>query len=222
MDTKKLGINSKLVHAGHHSDQFGSAVVPIYQTSTFAFENAQNGADRFAGVADGYIYTRIGNPTIHALEVQVAELENGAGAVATSSGMGAVASIYMALLEQGAHVVSTASVYGPSRGLIEKHLSRFGVDSTYVDTTDLANITPRAQAEHADGLRREPVEPGDAGQRHPRRRRHRPRARLPAGRRQHLRQPVSASARSISAPTWCSTRSRSSSTATPTWSAASW
>jgi methionine-gamma-lyase len=141
MDTKKLGINSKLVHAGHHSDQFGSAVVPIYQTSTFAFENAQNGADRFAGVADGYIYTRIGNPTIHALEVQVAELENGAGAVATSSGMGAVASIYMALLEQGSHVVGTSSVYGPSRGLIEKHLSRFGVDSTYVDTTDLANIT---------------------------------------------------------------------------------
>jgi methionine-gamma-lyase len=141
MDTKKLGINSKLVHAGHHADQFGSAVVPIYQTSTFAFENAQNGADRFAGVADGYIYTRIGNPTIHSLEAKIAELENGAGAVATSSGMGAVASIYMALLEQGTHVVGTSSVYGPSRGLIEKHLSRFGVDSTYVDTTDVGNIT---------------------------------------------------------------------------------
>jgi methionine-gamma-lyase len=140
MDTKKLGFNSKLMHAGHLSDQFGSAVVPIYQTSTFAFANAQNGADRFAGVAEGYIYTRIGNPTIHALEAKVAELENGAGGIATSSGMGAVASIYMALLAQGTHVVGTASVYGPSRGLIEKHLSRFGVDSTYVDTTDTGNI----------------------------------------------------------------------------------
>jgi methionine-gamma-lyase len=140
MDTKKLGFNTKLVHAGASKDAYGSAVTPIYQTSTFAFDNAQTGADRFAGRAEGFIYTRIGNPTIRALEKNVAELENGGDGVATASGMGAVSVIYMALLAQGAHLVSTASVYGPSRGLIEKQFSRFGVEYTYVDTSDLANV----------------------------------------------------------------------------------
>ncbi len=140
MDTKHLGINSKLVHAGSAHDPYGSATVPIYQTSTFAFDSAQNGAERFAGQADGYIYTRLGNPTVAALERQMAELENGHGAVATSSGMGAVSTLYMALLAQGAHVVGTASVYGPSRGLIEKHFSRFGVEYTFLDTSDLDQV----------------------------------------------------------------------------------
>ena len=140
MDTKHLGTNSKLVHAGAVDDEYGSATVPIYQTSTFAFENAQNGADRFAGQTGGYIYTRLGNPTIDALERQMAELENGHGAIATSSGMGAIATLYMTLLSQGAHVVSTASVYGPSRGLIEKHFTRFGVQCTFLDTSNLDQL----------------------------------------------------------------------------------
>jgi methionine-gamma-lyase len=140
MDAKHLGFNSKLVHAGSKKDAFGSAVTPIYQTSTFGFESAENGADRFAGKASGYIYTRIGNPTIAALEDCVSALEEGVGGVATSSGMGAIATAYLALLKQGDHVVSTASVYGPTRTLMEKHLSRFGVASTYVDTSNLGEI----------------------------------------------------------------------------------
>ncbi|HVP55554.1 MAG TPA: PLP-dependent aspartate aminotransferase family protein [Candidatus Eisenbacteria bacterium] len=140
MNTKRLGTNSKLVHAGYKPDDTGSVNVPIYQTSTFAFRNAEHGAALFAGSEDGYIYTRIGNPTIRALEDAVAELENGYGGVATSSGMGAVCTVYLALLEAGAHVVSTASVYGPSRGLMEKDFSRFGVHSTYVDTSELTQI----------------------------------------------------------------------------------
>jgi methionine-gamma-lyase len=138
MDTKHLGINSKLIHAGHKADANGSVTVPIYQTSTFAFRNAAHGAALFAGEEEGYIYTRIGNPTIGALEDSVAELEGGCGGIATSSGMGAVCTVYLALLEAGAHVVSTASVYGPSRGLMEKDFSRFGVSATYVDTSDFA------------------------------------------------------------------------------------
>jgi methionine-gamma-lyase len=140
MQTKELGFNTKMVHAGHAHDQYGSAVTPIYQTSTFAFDNAQMGADRFAGRADGFIYTRIANPTIRALEKSIAELENGAEGIATASGMGAVSVIYMALLSQGAHLVSTGSVYGPSRGLIEKQFSRFGVEYSYVDTSDIENV----------------------------------------------------------------------------------
>lgn len=140
MNTKYLGINSKLIHAGHKPDASGSVNVPIYQTSTFAFRNAAHGAALFAGEEEGYIYTRIGNPTITALEDNVAELENGCGGIATSSGMGAVCTVYLALLQAGSHVVSTASVYGPSRGLMEKDFSRFGVEATYVDTSDFTQV----------------------------------------------------------------------------------
>ncbi|MEN8121196.1 MAG: PLP-dependent aspartate aminotransferase family protein [Bacteroidota bacterium] len=140
MDTKNLGFNTKLIHAGAFDDPMGSATVPIYQTSTFQFKNAQHGADCFSGKSDGYIYTRIGNPTIKALEDNIAALENGFGGIATSSGMGAVTAIYFALLEQGAHMVSTASVYGPSRGVMEQDFSRFGVEADYVDTSNIENI----------------------------------------------------------------------------------
>jgi len=140
IDTTKLGMDTKVIHAGAHHDAYGSATVPIYQTSTFAFDNAQQGADRFAGTAGGFIYTRLGNPTINALERQIAELEGGFAGLAMSSGMGAVSTVYMALLDKGAHMVGSATVYGPSRLLAEKHLSRFGVESTWIDTTDLDNL----------------------------------------------------------------------------------
>ncbi len=140
MKKKNSGFNTKLVHLGELENSMGSVTVPIFQTSTFSFKNAQHGADCFSGKDNGYIYTRLGNPTINALEETIAELENGFGEIATSSGMGAVNSIYLALLEQGAHLVSTASVYGPSRNVIEKHYIRFGVEASFVDTADPANV----------------------------------------------------------------------------------
>lgn len=140
MKKKNSGFNTKLVHLGEMEESMGSLTVPIFQTSTFSFKNAQHGADCFSGKEDGYIYTRLGNPTINALEETIAELENGFGGIATSSGMGAVNSIYMALLGKGAHLVSTASIYGPSRNVIEKYYSRFGVEATYVDTSDSDNV----------------------------------------------------------------------------------
>lgn len=136
MKTKKLKIDSRLIHSGHFADQFMSATVPIYQTSTFGFSSAEQGAACFAGEDDGYIYTRIGNPTITALEDAVADLENGYKGIATASGMGAVNVIYFALLNKGDHIVSTDAVYGPSRGVIENHYSRFGVEATYLDTSN--------------------------------------------------------------------------------------
>lgn len=140
MDTKNLGFDSKLIHSGGVDDAFGSATVPIYQTSTFRFENADHGAACFAGESDGYIYTRIGNPTIDALERLVADLENGYRGLAVSSGMAAVNTIYMAFLAQGDHMVSTDAVYGPSRVVMEKQYSKFGIEATYVDTTNIENI----------------------------------------------------------------------------------
>ncbi len=136
MDTRDKGFNSKLIHAGMFDDQFGSATVPIYQTSTFRFKNADHGAACFAGDSDGYIYTRLNNPTIDSLEKLMAELENGYRGIATSSGMGAVNTIYSALLQQGDHMVSTDAVYGPSRVVMEKHYSKYGIESTYIDTSD--------------------------------------------------------------------------------------
>lgn len=140
MDTKNLGFNTKLIHAGDFEDANGSAVTPIYQTSTFAFRNAKHGADLFAGREKGFIYTRIGNPTIQALENKLAELENGCGGIALSSGMAAVTTVYMAFLGQGEHIVCTSAVYGPSRAVLETHFSKFGVESTFVDSSNLQEI----------------------------------------------------------------------------------
>jgi len=115
-------------------------ITPIYQTSTFAFESAEEGARCFSGESDGYIYTRIGNPTIADLEKTIALLKMVFGGIGTSSGMGAVNVVYMALLSAGGHLVSHNAVYGPARGIIESVWSRFGVESTYIDTSDLDQV----------------------------------------------------------------------------------
>ncbi|MBI5217816.1 MAG: PLP-dependent transferase [Bacteroidia bacterium] len=140
MDTKDLGFNTKLIHAGEFNDEFGSATVPIYQTSTFKFKSAQHGADCFAGKSDGYIYTRIGNPTIKAFENNIAELENGYDGIATSSGMAAITSVYMALLGAGSHIVSSDAVYGPARDVLEQDFTRFDVKASFVNTSNIENI----------------------------------------------------------------------------------
>ena len=145
MKKKGPGFETKQVHAGHFKDAYGSAVVPIYQTSTFEFIDADHGAACFAGEDSGYIYSRIANPTIKAFEDNIASLENGFGGIATSSGMGAATTIYMALLGKGQHIVSTDAIYGPARTVIENHFSRFGVEYSYIDTSDTKNILQAIQ-----------------------------------------------------------------------------
>ncbi|MDD3527408.1 MAG: PLP-dependent transferase, partial [Bacteroidales bacterium] len=112
MKSEKAGFMTRQVHAGEFEDAFGSATVPIYQTSTFKFKNADHGAACFSGESDGYIYTRLGNPTIDALERAVANLENGFAGIATSSGMAAITTVYLAFLGAGKHIVSHNSLYG--------------------------------------------------------------------------------------------------------------
>jgi methionine-gamma-lyase len=140
MKKKNIGFNSMLIHGGDFNDALGSATVPIYQTSTFKFDSAEHGAACFAGDSDGYIYTRIGNPTIHALETLLADLEKGCGGIATSSGMGAVNTVYGAMLSQGDHVVSSAAVYGPSRVVLETYYKKFGIEATFVNTADVEEV----------------------------------------------------------------------------------
>jgi len=142
------GRNSKAVHAGlDPADHRGAVSVPIYQCSTFAFPTAEEGAARFAGTSPGPIYTRLGNPTVQALEHCVAELEGGCGAIGAATGMGAVTIVLAALLRQGDHVVGTHPLYGPSRGAIEKYFGRFGVASTFVPAADLAALAAAVRPE---------------------------------------------------------------------------
>lgn len=130
-----------VIHAGQgHDPMFGGVSVPIYQSSTFAFRDADQGADRFAGRDPGYIYTRIGNPTNKALEDNLALLEGGCGALAAATGMAAVTTVYTTLLDKDAHLIGTAACYGPSRTVIETEFSRFGVSADFIDTSDIAQI----------------------------------------------------------------------------------
>ncbi|MCK7470510.1 MAG: PLP-dependent aspartate aminotransferase family protein [Desulfomicrobium escambiense] len=137
----RLSPETLAIHAGQEPDPvYGGVSVPIYQSSTFAFASAEQGAARFAGTEKGFIYTRIANPTVRALEESLATLEGGFDASATATGMAAVTTIYTALLDKDAHLVGTASIYGPSRTVIENEFSRFGVRSDFVDTSDIRNV----------------------------------------------------------------------------------
>jgi len=140
-DVSKMRLDTQIIHAGQHVDpQTGAVSTPIYQTSTFAFRNTEEGAARFSGRDPGYKYTRLGNPTIAALEEAVALLEGGCGALGAATGMAAVNTVYLTLLGQGAHVVATDSLYGPSRMILETEYARYGVKATFVDSADPASV----------------------------------------------------------------------------------
>ncbi|MCZ7555657.1 MAG: PLP-dependent aspartate aminotransferase family protein [Bacteroidia bacterium] len=126
---------TQAVHAGIEEDRFGAVVPPIYQTSTFKFENVQHGADLFAGKGDGYIYTRMLNPTIQAMENAIAILEGGSHGLGCGSGMAAIHTALATLLKAGDHVVCSESVYGPTSTLLKNYLTGFGIESTFVDSS---------------------------------------------------------------------------------------
>lgn len=132
---------TQVIHAGPPPDPLhGGVSVPIYQSSTFSFRDTDEGAARFAGTDPGYKYTRLGNPTTRALEQCVAELEGGHAALATATGMAAISTVLLGLLNAGDHVVGTDAVYGATRVLAEKHLSRFGIESSWVRTEHVAEL----------------------------------------------------------------------------------
>ncbi|MFH1418181.1 MAG: aminotransferase class I/II-fold pyridoxal phosphate-dependent enzyme [Planctomycetota bacterium] len=125
------------VHAGVESNEHLAVVPPIYQTSTFAFDSVEQGAALFAGERHGYIYSRMLNPTVEGLEKSVAALEGGYAGLACGSGMAAIHTTLAVLLQSGDHLVCSDAVYGPTCTLVETILSRFGIESTMVDTSDL-------------------------------------------------------------------------------------
>jgi len=140
METKKCGLGTTAIHAGTLKNLYGTLAMPIYQTSTFIFDSAEQGGRRFALEEDGYIYTRLGNPTTTVLENKIAALEEGEAAVATSSGMGAISSTLWTVLKAGDHIVTDKTLYGCTFALMNHGLTKFGVEVTFVDTSNLDEV----------------------------------------------------------------------------------
>ena len=128
------------IHAGKEKNAHGTLATPLYQSSTFVFDNAEQGAARFAGEEQGYIYTRLGNPTTRELELKMAALEGMADAAATATGMGAVAASTMAFLQHGDHLIASKAIYGCSFALFNHMFARYGIEVSFVDMTDHAAV----------------------------------------------------------------------------------
>ena len=137
---KKLGFATQAIHGGQQSNQFGALCDPIYQTSAFTFETAEQGGSRFALEEDGYIYSRLGNPTNNLAEEKVALLEGGEACVSAASGIGAITSAIWVCVKQGDHIVSAKTLYGCTYAFLSHGITRYGVEVTFVDTRDPENI----------------------------------------------------------------------------------
>lgn len=139
-ELKELGFSTRAIHAGAEKNMHGTLAAPIYQTSTFVFDNVEQGGSRFALEEEGYIYTRLGNPTLTAVEKKVAMLEGAEACMSASSGIGAITSAIWPLVQQGDHIVAGKTLYGCTFSFLEHGLSRYGVDVTFVDTRDPENV----------------------------------------------------------------------------------
>src|SRR5210317_1880513 len=125
-------LETKAIRTGHARSPEMEHSEPIYATSSFCFRSAQEAAARFAGDEDGNIYSRFTNPTTRAFEERLAAMEGGHSCVATSSGMAAISSMCLALLQSGDHIVSSRSIFGTTTTLFEKYLPRFGISTSFV------------------------------------------------------------------------------------------
>ena len=137
---KKLGFATRQIHAGKVENAAGSLCAPIYQTSTFAFSTVEQGGARFAGQEGGYIYTRLGNPSLAAVEAKLASLEGGEAAMAAASGMGAISSALWSAVVGGDEIVADETLYGCTYALLNHGMSKFGVKVTLTDLSDIENL----------------------------------------------------------------------------------
>ena len=144
MSTKNF--STKALHAGHDVTQNGGTrAVPIYQTTSYVFNNSDHAAALFSLAEPGFIYTRINNPTLDILEQRLAALEGGIAAVVTASGTAATTTALLTLLKAGDHIVSSNSLYGGTYNLFKNTLPRFGITTTFVDPSDPENFKKAAK-----------------------------------------------------------------------------
>ena len=139
--TREFKFETLQLHAGQVVDATTkSRAVPIYQTTSFVFEDTQEGAELFALQKAGNIYTRITNPTTSAFEERIAALEGGVGALATASGMAALTYTILGLAHAGDHVVAASTIYGGTFNLLKETLPRYGITTTFVDIDNLEEV----------------------------------------------------------------------------------
>ncbi|MYL36014.1 methionine gamma-lyase [Pontibacillus yanchengensis] len=131
---KEHGFETKVIHGGYDSKDFlGSLTTPLFQTSTFTFDSAEQGEMRFAGKEDGYIYSRLGNPTVKALEDRIAQLEEGEAGLAFGSGMAAVSAVLIALTKANDHILCSRGVYGCTFGLLTMLEEKYNIQTDFSD-----------------------------------------------------------------------------------------
>ncbi|MBF97115.1 MAG: L-methionine gamma-lyase [Alphaproteobacteria bacterium MarineAlpha9_Bin4] len=140
-DLNIFNFNTLSLHAGQNPDSdYSSRALPIYQTTSYVFKNANEASSIFNLEQDGHIYSRISNPTVSALEERLASLEKGIGAICTSSGQAALHLTIATLLNAGDHIISSDRIYGGSRNLLGLTLKRFGINTTFVDPNSINQI----------------------------------------------------------------------------------
>ena len=139
-EIQEKGFGTKAIHGGAEKNPFGALTTPIYQTSTFVFDTAEQGGKRFALEEAGYIYSRLGNPTSSVIEKKLALLEGAEAALATSSGIGAISSTMWTLLKAGDHVVADKTLYGCTYAFLSHGLTKFGIEVDFIDTSDLEAV----------------------------------------------------------------------------------
>lgn len=143
---RQFGFRTRALHAGTVPDAvYGSRAVPIHQSTSFVFKDTDDAANLFALQKFGNIYSRIGNPTVAALEERLASLEGGIGAVATASGMSAEFLVFAALCEQGDHIVASSKLYGGTVTQLDVSLRRFGIETTFVDSDEAEDFKAALQ-----------------------------------------------------------------------------
>jgi len=144
MSNSKFSTNA--LHVGHDVTKTqGTRAVPLYQSTSYVFNNADHAANLFALAEPGYIYTRLNNPTTDVLEQRMASLEGGIAAVATCSGTSAASTGILTFLKAGDHIVSSNSLYGGSYNMLKSMLPRFGITTTFVDPDDVSNFDAAIQ-----------------------------------------------------------------------------
>ncbi|PHQ56020.1 MAG: O-succinylhomoserine sulfhydrylase [Porticoccus sp.] len=134
----EAGLDTLAIRAGQHRSAEGEHSEALFLTSSYVFANAAEAAARFSGDQSGNVYSRYTNPTVRTFEERIAALEGAEQAVATSSGMAAILSTCMAFLKSGDHLVCSRDVFGTTTVLLDKYLSKMGVETTFVPVTDLA------------------------------------------------------------------------------------
>lgn len=146
MDKQRFA--TKAIHEGYDAkDVKGSVATPIFQTSTFQFDSAEHGEQSFSGEDDGYIYTRIGNPTVDLLEKRIAELEGAEAGLAFSSGMGAISAVLIALTKANDHIIASSGLYGCSFGLLKMFEDKYNMSVDLIDFSSEGEIRDHIKEE---------------------------------------------------------------------------